>query len=78
LIPATPHSSPASKNTWKINPSYQYSPDQYVYAIWSQGFRRGGANSVPFTGIYQESPKLESYAPDSVNNYEAELYLCGL
>jgi iron complex outermembrane recepter protein len=73
LIPATPHSSPASKNTWKINPSYQYSPDQYVYAIWSQGFRRGGANSVPFTGIYQESPKLESYAPDSVNNYEAGL-----
>jgi iron complex outermembrane recepter protein len=73
LIPATPRSSPASKNTWKVNPSYEYSHDQYVYAIWSQGFRRGGANSVPPVGIYRESPQLESYAPDSVNNYEAGL-----
>jgi iron complex outermembrane recepter protein len=71
LIPASPHSAPASKNTWKVNPSYQYAPDQYVYAIWSQGFRRGGANSVPSVGIYKESPLLASYAPDSVNNYEA-------
>jgi outer membrane receptor protein involved in Fe transport len=73
LVPATPHSSPASKNTWKVNPSYQYAPNQYVYAIWSQGFRRGGANSVPSVGIYKESPLLASYAPDSVNNYEAGL-----
>jgi iron complex outermembrane receptor protein len=53
LIPATPHSSPASKNTWKVNPSYQYADGQYVYAIWSQGFRRGGANSVPPVGDLQ-------------------------
>ena len=72
-IPATPHSSPASKNTWKINPSYEYADHQFVYAIWSQGFRRGGANSVPLTGIFQESPQLSSYAPDSVNNYEMGL-----
>ena len=71
LVPASPHSAPASKNTWKVNPSYEYAPDQYVYAIWSQGFRRGGANSVPSVGIYKESPLLSSYAPDSVNNYEA-------
>ena len=70
MIPPTPHNSPASKNTWKINPSYEYSPDQYVYAIWSQGFRRGGANSVPPVGIYKESPLLNTYAPDTVNNYE--------
>jgi outer membrane receptor protein involved in Fe transport len=73
LIPATPHSAPASKNTWKVNPSYEYAPGQYVYAIWSQGFRRGGANSVPPVGLYKESPQLASYAPDSVNNYEAGL-----
>jgi iron complex outermembrane receptor protein len=73
LIPASPHNAPASKNTWKVNPSYQYAPDQYVYAIWSQGFRRGGANSVPPVGLYKESPLLASYAPDSVNNYEAGL-----
>jgi iron complex outermembrane recepter protein len=69
-IPATPHSAPASKNTWKINPSYEFAEQQHVYAIWSQGFRRGGANSVPLTGIFQESPQLSQYSPDSVNNYE--------
>jgi len=44
-----------------------------VYALWSQGFRRGGANSVPQSGIFEESPLLRSYQPDSTNNYEAGL-----
>jgi iron complex outermembrane receptor protein len=70
FIPATPHDAPASKNTWKVNPSYEYADRQFVYAIWSQGFRRGGANSVPLTGIFRESPLLSQYVPDSVNNYE--------
>ena len=73
FIPATPHSAPASKNTWKVNPSFEYADHQFVYATWSQGFRRGGANSVPLTGIFRESPLLASYAPDSVNNYEIGL-----
>jgi iron complex outermembrane receptor protein len=73
FIPATPHDAPSSKNTWKINPSYEYADRQFVYAIWSQGFRRGGANSVPLTGIFAESPLLATYAPDTVNNYEAGL-----
>jgi iron complex outermembrane recepter protein len=73
LIPPSPRNAPASKNTWKVNPSYEYAQDQYVYAIWSQGFRRGGANSVPPVGIYKESPLLQTYAPDSVNNYEMGL-----
>lgn len=70
FIPATPHSSPASKNTWKVNFSYEWAEHEYLYAIWSQGFRRGGANSVPLTGIFRESPQLANYAPDTVNNYE--------
>jgi iron complex outermembrane recepter protein len=73
LLPPSPRNAPASKNTWKVNPSYEYAQDQYVYAIWSQGFRRGGANSVPPVGIYKESPLLQTYAPDSVNNYEMGL-----
>jgi iron complex outermembrane recepter protein len=73
FIPATPHSAPASKNIWKVNPSYEYTDRQYVYATWSQGFRRGGANSVPLTGIFAESPELAQYQPDSVNNYELGL-----
>jgi iron complex outermembrane receptor protein len=72
-LPATPHESDASKTVGKVNPSYQYAPDQYVYADWSQGFRRGGANSVPLAGPFRESPLISTYAPDSTNNYEAGL-----
>jgi outer membrane receptor protein involved in Fe transport len=73
LVPAAPHSSPASKTIGKINPSVEYAQDHFVYALWSQGFRRGGANSVPEAGIFAESPLLRYYQPDSTNNYEAGL-----
>lgn len=73
LIPPTPREAPASKTVWKIDPSYEYAPHHFVYALWSQGFRRGGANSVPANGIYQESPLLRDYQPDQTNNYEAGL-----
>ncbi|MFI4886104.1 MAG: TonB-dependent receptor [Steroidobacterales bacterium] len=71
LVPATPHNAPASTNIGKADLSYEYAHDQYVYALWSQGFRRGGANSVPLVGPFKESPLLASYAPDSTDNYEA-------
>ncbi|MFL6601910.1 MAG: TonB-dependent receptor [Steroidobacteraceae bacterium] len=70
ILPGAPHSTPASKNTWKVNPSYEYSDGQYAYAIWSQGFRRGGANALPLTGFFAESPLLLNYTPDTTNNYE--------
>jgi outer membrane receptor protein involved in Fe transport len=73
LIPATPHEAPASKTVGKVDPSYEYADHQFVYALWSQGFRRGGANSVPANGIFQESPLLRDYQPDKTNNYEAGL-----
>jgi len=73
FLPATPHSSPASKTVGKVNPSFEYAKDQFVYALWSQGFRRGGANSVPLAGPFQESPLLASYQPDKTNNYETGL-----
>jgi iron complex outermembrane recepter protein len=72
-LPATPHESPASKTVGKINPSYEYADQQYVYALWSQGFRRGGANSVPLAGPFAESPLLATYQPDKTDNYEAGL-----
>jgi iron complex outermembrane receptor protein len=72
-LPATPHESPASKTVWKIDPSFEYAKDQFVYALWSQGFRRGGANSVPQAGPFAESPLLSTYKPDTTNNYEAGL-----
>ena len=72
-LPAIPRSEPASKTVGKVNPSYEYARNQYVYALWSQGFRRGGANAVPETGVFQESPLLRTYQPDTTNNYEAGL-----
>jgi iron complex outermembrane receptor protein len=73
LNPPTPHNAPASKTVWKVNPSYEYAEHHSVYALWSQGFRRGGANSVPESGIFQESPLLREYQPDKTNNYEIGL-----
>jgi iron complex outermembrane receptor protein len=72
-LPAIPRSEPASKTVGKVNPSYEYAKNQFIYALWSQGFRRGGANAVPETGVFQESPLLRTYAPDTTNNYEAGL-----
>ena len=70
-LPATPHSSTANKTIGKVDISYEYLDRQFVYALWSQGFRRGGANSVPLSGPFQESPQLSTYQPDKTNNYEA-------
>lgn len=70
LVPPTPHSAPASKVVGKADVSYEFADRQYVYALWSQGFRRGGANSVPDSGPFRESPLLRYYQPDKTNNYE--------
>jgi iron complex outermembrane receptor protein len=73
IVPASPASQRASKNTWKVNPSYEYVPSHSVYALWSQGFRRGGANSIPLSGEFAASPALQQYSSDTVNNYELGL-----
>jgi len=70
LLPAHANSTTTSKNTWKVNPSYEYATDQYIYAVWSQGFRRGGANALPTEGIFAENPLLLTYKPDTTDNYE--------
>jgi iron complex outermembrane recepter protein len=73
ISPPTTRSLPASKNTWKVNPSYQYATNQYLYALWSQGFRRGGANALATQSFYKDNPVLLTYRPDSVDNYETGL-----
>ena len=74
VVPPTPHNAPASKTIGKVDASYEYAPQQFVYALWSQGFRRGGANSLPPPGnILAESLLLRAYQPDSTNNYETGL-----
>jgi len=59
-----------SKLLLKANATYQFNDEHLVYATWSQGFRRGGANGVPLTGFFQEDPAWLSYRSDRVDNYE--------
>lgn len=55
---------------FKANTSYDITEEHTAYFTFSQGFRRGGANSLPTGGLFAEDPALLSYKPDEVNNYE--------
>lgn len=55
---------------FKLNTSYKVTPDASIYATYSEGFRRGGANGVPTAGIYASLPQYITYRPDKVSNYE--------
>jgi outer membrane receptor protein involved in Fe transport len=57
-------------STFKLNSSYSYTDGHNVYATFSQGFRRGGANSFAITGIVAEPASLLDYTPDTVDNFE--------
>lgn len=55
---------------FKVNTSYEWRDGQQVYATFSQGFRRGGANSFATAGIVGEPASLLDYEPDTVDNFE--------
>ncbi len=55
---------------FKGNISYDVNDNTMVYATISEGYRRGGAASVPTTGGFAEDPAWLSYSSDSVVNYE--------
>ena len=54
----------------KLNTAYDFTPHFKVYATYSEGFRRGGANALPLTGIYATLPVYQTFAPDFAKNYE--------
>ncbi|NIB38402.1 TonB-dependent receptor [Pseudomaricurvus alkylphenolicus] len=54
---------------FKINTSYQMTEDHMAYFTWSQGFRHGGANAIPFN----EDASLNAYDADTLDNYEVGL-----
>jgi len=64
---------------FKANLSYDINDDTMVYATFSEGYRRGGANAVPLDGSLAERPEWQQYSSDSVVNYEFGLkgYLDG-
>jgi iron complex outermembrane recepter protein len=68
-VPTTGH-QPTSKTVGRVAVTYEYLPGQHAYALWSQGFRRGGANGLLVTtgAFADEAPN--QYGPDLVNNYE--------
>ncbi|HEY2446660.1 MAG TPA: TonB-dependent receptor [Rhizomicrobium sp.] len=52
--------------------SYQFNPDDLVYATISKGYRIGGANPLfPVQACTEIKVEPESYSSDSVVNYEA-------
>lgn len=70
FYPGSPNHSTEKNVLFKANTSYQFSSSLNLYAVFSQGFRRGGANSIPTSGPLAEPIGLVSYKSDRVNNYE--------
>ena len=54
----------------KLDTSYKVGDALNVYADYSEGFRRGGANAIPLSGPFEVSSALLVYEPDKTKNYE--------
>ena len=66
-------SSKLTSQIFMLNTSYDLTPSVKVYGTWSQGFRRGGANTFPLDGPFPESALIRYYTPDKTNNFEVGL-----
>ncbi len=60
----------SGKAFYKLNTSYQLTPDALAFATASQGFRRGGTNGFRNVGTRVVTPEAQQYQPDSTMNYE--------
>lgn len=63
----------ASDHLLKLNSSFEFADRHNVYATFSQGFRRGGANAFALSGFLAEPASLLVYQADTVDNYEIGL-----
>jgi outer membrane receptor protein involved in Fe transport len=56
----------------KFNASWDLNDDTMLYAVFSEGYRHGGAQSVPDSGPFTEvnALALREFDSDSVQNYE--------
>jgi iron complex outermembrane receptor protein len=59
-----------SDTLFKFNAAWDMNDDNMLYATISEGFRRGGTNAVPLSGVFAESPAWLTYGPDYTTNYE--------
>lgn len=55
---------------FKANLSWDFSDNDKIYATFSQGYRRGGANAVPLTGAFAEDAGWLTYKSDRTDSYE--------
>ncbi len=59
-----------SDTLFKFNASWDMNDAMMMYGTISEGYRRGGSNAVPLSGIFAEDPAWQRYGPDTVTNYE--------
>ena len=59
-----------SDTLFKFNASWDLNDNAMLYGTVSEGFRRGGTNAVPLSGIFAESEAWLRYDPDYTTNYE--------
>lgn len=64
-------STSESDTLFKLTASYEPNDTDLLYATISEGYRRGGSNAVPLTGVFAEDPGWQRYGADRVVNYEA-------
>jgi iron complex outermembrane recepter protein len=57
----------------KITLDYHINDDTMVYATYSEGFRRGGANAARATSIFGPGQPLHTYTSDTMKNHEVGL-----
>ena len=71
FIASDPINSTSKENDsiFKVNTSYEITPDLTVYATWSEGFRRGGANGLSALVRAERN----TYKPDTVESREIGL-----
>jgi len=55
----------------KVTLDYHVDEDTMVYATYSEGFRRGGANAARATSIFGPNQPFNAFRSDTMSNYEA-------
>jgi iron complex outermembrane recepter protein len=59
-----------SNHVKRLNTSYRFAEDNLLYVTYSEGFRRGGSNTLATTGPFASLSSLNRFNPDFAKNYE--------
>lgn len=54
----------------RLTATYTFDEDRMVYATYSEGFRRGGANPARRGSVFSPGNPFHTYASDTLKNYE--------